>query len=80
LNDPGYANRRVFVKAALDRSGVVCVIRDEGPGFDISQVPDATSPDAFRDGVGRGLVLIKAFMDEVRFNQRGNEITIVARA
>ncbi len=79
LQDPAYANRKVFVMAKLDRSGVECVIRDEGRGFDISQVPDAASPDAFRDGVGRGLVLIKAFMDEVQFNDRGNQITITAR-
>jgi anti-sigma regulatory factor (Ser/Thr protein kinase) len=29
---------------------------------------------------GRGLLLIRTFMDEVRFNDRGNEITLVKRA
>jgi anti-sigma regulatory factor (Ser/Thr protein kinase) len=29
---------------------------------------------------GRGLVLMKNFMDEVRFNETGNEVTMILRS
>ena len=41
--------------------------------------PDPTSPDNVDKTNGRGLFLIRTFMDEVRFNESGNEITMVKR-
>jgi hypothetical protein len=41
-------------------------------------VPNITDdPSRLASNERRGLVLIKLFMDEVRFNERGNEITLV---
>lgn len=80
LEQPMYRDRKVHVNALITRELAQFVISDEGPGFDKSLIPDATSPDSFRDGVGRGLVLIKAFIDEVSFNDRGNRITMIQRA
>jgi anti-sigma regulatory factor (Ser/Thr protein kinase) len=69
----------VRVSERLDPSQVTYVIRDEGEGFDLSQVPDPTDPDNLLKASGRGLMLIKTFMDEVTFNGVGNEITMVKR-
>lgn len=80
LNQPVYSERKVYVNAVITREMAQFVIADEGPGFDKSLIPDAASPDSFRDGVGRGLVLIKAFIDEVSFNDKGNRITMIQRA
>ncbi len=53
------------------------VIRDEGPGFDHRKVSDPTQAENLDRVSGRGLLLIHSFMDEVSYNDRGNEITLV---
>jgi CheY-like chemotaxis protein len=74
---PPYRDRRVFLSATLTRERAVYVVRDEGPGFDVRGVPDPTSPQNLGKISGRGLLLIRSFMDEVRHNETGNEITMV---
>jgi CheY-like chemotaxis protein len=74
-----YCERRLWVTAKLSRSEATFVLRDEGPGFDPSKLPDPTDPANMDRIGGRGLLLIRTFMDEVRFNDKGNEITLVKR-
>jgi len=76
--DP-YRQRRVYVHAAAAHDQAVFIIRDEGPGFDIARVPDCTSPEHLVAASGRGLLLIRTFMDDMRHNARGNEITMTVR-
>jgi CheY-like chemotaxis protein/anti-sigma regulatory factor (Ser/Thr protein kinase) len=75
-----YRTRRLHVAADQSRGGVTYRIRDEGPGFDRSVLPDPTDPANLEKVSGRGLMLIHAFMDEVSHNPSGNEITMVKRA
>jgi CheY-like chemotaxis protein/anti-sigma regulatory factor (Ser/Thr protein kinase) len=74
-----YCNRRVFVAVRATMSEVAYTIRDEGPGFDPSKLPDPTDPANLERVCGRGLLLIRTFMDEVRHNSTGNEITMIKR-
>jgi CheY-like chemotaxis protein len=74
-----YCERSIRVEASLSRNQAVYVIRDEGPGFDPSLVPDPTDPANLEQTTGRGLLLIRTFMDEVRHNASGNEITMIKR-
>ena len=74
-----YRVRRVHVTARQTPTEVVYVISDEGPGFDPSDLPDPTDPLRLEMVHGRGLLLIRTFMDEVTHNERGNEITMVKR-
>ena len=69
-----YGSRRVHFHALVTQDKVEFQIRDEGDGFDTSQLPAASDPESFRDGVGRGLVLIQAFMDEVNYNDSGRSL------
>ncbi len=69
-----YCNRRVFFRALVTPEAVEFTIRDMGPGFDTSSIPHSSDPESFRDGRGRGLVLIQAFMDEVEFSPDGTEL------
>lgn len=80
LQEEPYRSRKVFVSALVTHRRAEFVIRDEGPGFDRSLIPDEADPESFREGAGRGLVLIKAFMDSVEFNDSGNQITFVKHA
>ncbi len=72
-----YCDRRIHIEAQLDRDSARFVIRDEGPGFDPSSLPDPRDPANLDRPSGRGVLLIRLFMDEVLYNERGNEITMV---
>jgi CheY-like chemotaxis protein/anti-sigma regulatory factor (Ser/Thr protein kinase) len=74
-----FRHRQVFCNARLSRAEVSITIRDEGPGFDPSRLPDPTDPANLGRIGGRGLLLIRMFMDSVTHNQSGNEITLVKR-
>jgi signal transduction histidine kinase len=76
---PPFRDRRVHVTLRLTPSEAMYVVRDEGPGFDPSTLPDPTDPENLVKPSGRGVMLIGTFMDEVRFNATGNEITMVKR-
>ncbi len=72
-----YCDRKVRVRATFARQQVTFVIRDEGPGFLVNKVKDPTDKVGLHRIGGRGLLLIRAFMDAVSHNARGNEITLV---
>jgi CheY-like chemotaxis protein len=72
-----YSERRVRLTARETRSEVTYVVVDEGPGFDPSSLPDPTDLLQLEKVGGRGLLLIRTFMDEVHHNAQGNEITMV---
>ena len=72
-----YASRRVYVEAVVGHDVIRYRIRDEGPGFDVGHVPDPTEVENLMRVGGRGLLLIRSFMDEVQHNATGNEITLV---
>jgi CheY-like chemotaxis protein len=74
---PPYCDRRVNVIEHLTPVRATYIVRDEGSGFDLSTVPDPTNPENLLRASGRGLMLIRTFMDEVSFNDVGNEITMV---
>jgi len=71
-----YRSRRIFVQTKLSREGVVLVVRDEGRGFDPDQLPDPTDPTNLEKLSGRGLVLMRTFMDKVGYNEPANAVTL----
>ena len=74
-----YRDRKVQVAASLTRESAKFVIRDEGPGFDPSLLPDPLDHSNLGKASGRGLLLMHCFLDEVSHNATGNEITLVKR-
>ncbi|QEG02437.1 Chemotaxis protein CheY [Stieleria maiorica] len=74
-----YKDRLVFVEATASKQEIKIVIRDEGNGFDTSKVPDRVDADLFAAESGKGLVLMKSFADELRFNDIGNEVTMIKK-
>lgn len=76
---PEFRNRHVFLTSSLTRTEATFTIRDQGPGFDPKSLPDPTSPENVGKVNGRGMFLIQTFMDEVRFNETGNEIIMMKR-
>lgn len=84
VNAVKHGNRfdsRKTVRIAADVSAKEArfTIEDEGEGFDVNTIPDPRDPaNLFRDS-GRGVLLIYNIMDEVRYNERGNRLTMVIR-
>ena len=74
-----YSDRRVYVSARETRSQAVYVIHDEGLGFDPSSLPDPTDPANLEKVSGRGLLLIRTFLDHVHHDDDGREITMIKR-
>ena len=74
-----YRDRRVTVEVVISPREVRLRIADEGPGFNPSSLPDPTDPGNIARASGRGMLLIRTFMDEVSHNERGNEIAMLKR-
>lgn len=74
-----YQERRIVVRATMQPGTATFVIIDEGPGFDLSQLPDPTDPANLDRPCGRGLLLMQTFMDQVDYNSRGNQVTLTKR-
>ena len=72
-------NRRIRVTAHITPEEMEISIRDEGSGFDPSKLPDPTDPENLDRPCGRGVMLMRAFMDDVRYNETGNEVTLVRK-
>jgi len=76
---PPYEWRRARVTTRIGRDRAEFVVKDDGAGFDFRSLPDPRDPENLERCSGRGVLLMQMFMDEVRFNDRGNEITMVKR-
>ena len=72
-----YRSRRIRVQMQLDRDAARFVIGDDGPGFDTSLFDRPVAPEDIGRIGGRGLLLIRTFMDQVTFNSTGNQISMV---
>jgi serine/threonine-protein kinase RsbW len=74
------SSKKVFLSAEMYPSGLVVHVRDEGRGFDPRCVPDPLIPGNLLQESGRGLFLVKAYMDEVIWRPAcvgGTEITLI---
>ena len=71
--------KRVTVSFETIPDSLTITVRDEGPGLDTLLIPDPLAPENLLKQSGRGIFLIRAFMDEVRFRDMspGTEITMI---
>ena len=71
------------IKVSVENTGaaLVFIIADQGKGLDPDTLPDPLAPENLLRGTGRGIFLIRSFMDEVHFRQLhpGTELTLVKR-
>lgn len=74
--DPG---KKVRVAAEFSSDRIQVTVTDEGDGFDPDAIGDPTRPDNRDRSSGRGLFLLRSLMDDVRFNEVGNRVTLVLR-
>lgn len=73
----GKEERRVFVRFLSNGSSFTISVKDEGEGYDYSQLPDPTTPENIEKLSGRGVFLMKKLADGIEFNEEGNEVTMI---
>lgn len=71
-----YRERRIFMDVSLSPIGAEFKIRDQGLGFNPNEQPNPTDPANLHRVSGRGLLLMHTFMDDVAFNETGNEVRL----
>ncbi len=72
----GDPSKQVRVRYHLEADYLLAEVEDQGPGFDPQQVPDPLDPDNLERSSGRGLLLMRHYLNWIRYNQRGNCVTL----
>ena len=72
-------SKKIIVRYAVTSEKVVVIVRDEGYGFTPEGVPDCTTPERLRLPDGRGIMLIRSYMDEVCYRDNGRELYFMKR-
>ena len=69
--------KKISISAYVGTDKTDITIADEGKGFDPKSLPDPTADENLEKLGGRGIMLMRAYMDQVLFNGRGNEVRII---
>ena len=70
------ADKQVHVLIAISADQFYAKITDQGDGFDPSSIPDPTLDENVGKTCGRGVVLMKSFVDEIVYNKKGNSVEL----
>lgn len=74
------AKKLVRIIAEVSKQEARFTIEDEGEGFDVNSIPDPLDPSNLFKTSGRGVLFIYNIMDEVKYNERGNRLTMIKRS
>ncbi len=69
-------SKKVIMGHVIDKKKTVVSILDEGEGFDPNSIPDPTLPENLVKDCGRGLFIVRHYVDKVEYNEKGNRVTI----
>lgn len=70
-------SKRIFISYQIDSTRAIIRIGDDGTGFNPCEVPDPTRPERICLPNGRGIMLMRSYLDEVTYNPLGNEVQLV---
>lgn len=76
------SNKRVGLTVESGAGEIVVIVEDEGDGLDLSSLPDPLAEENLLKPSGRGLLIIRAFVDEVQIeprSPRGTTVKLVKR-
>jgi len=68
--------KKVTIGHIVHKDSAQVSIMDEGAGFDISSIPDPTLPENLERDCGRGLFIVRSYIDKLEFSEKGNRVTI----
>lgn len=70
-------NTHVELTLQIDDENITISVKDQGEGFKPKQEAKKINSDGFARENGRGIVMIKSYFDDVKFNKKGNVITLI---
>lgn len=72
------ANPQKFVDVEIefDNDEIRITVSDEGEGFKPDKIPDPTLPENIEELSGRGVFLMTKLADSIKFNEKGNSVTM----
>jgi serine/threonine-protein kinase RsbW len=73
------AAKTVRVTAEISNDQAKFTVEDQGPGFDVHDLPHPRDPENLFKSSGRGALLIKSIMDDVQYHGRGNRLTMIKK-
>jgi serine/threonine-protein kinase RsbW len=71
--------RQARVRLQVNGEQVQVEVQDQGPGFDPDAVPDPLAPEGLQRPSGRGLLLMRAYLTWLCYNEKGNGVTLCRR-
>lgn len=74
------SSKNIRIAADVSKDEARFTIEDEGEGFDVNNIPDPLDPQNLFKPSGRGVLFIYNIMDEVKYNERGNRLTMVKKS
>lgn len=74
-------DKKIYLTIDLEPEKLVIHVLDQGPGFDLADVPDPLAEENLLKTSGRGIFLMRAFMDEfaVRHGRQGGAEVIMSK-
>jgi anti-sigma regulatory factor (Ser/Thr protein kinase) len=73
------ASKSVAIKVDLDDEKITITITDQGEGFDWQRVLDRNTPADLENEGGRGIFLVKHYVDSIHYNKIGNEVRVTIK-
>ena len=70
-------DKKVYINVLVEDKNIIIKVRDEGDGFDPSSIPDPTEPQNLLKDSGRGVYLMKVYMDDLKYNATPNGMETV---
>lgn len=70
-------NKMVEIEMEKENDDLAIVVKDQGNGFDYSDIPDPTAPENIENISGRGVFLMRKLSDNVEFFENGKTVKLV---
>ena len=70
-------SKAVRIDFSMDEDKIEISMTDEGEGFDPEVIPDPRYGDNLYKPAGRGMLLMRSFMDVVEYNKKGNSVMMI---
>ena len=67
----------VEIEIKIRKKDLSITVADEGTGFSPDDIPDPTKPENIENITGRGVFLMSKLADNIKFNGKGNKVTML---
>jgi CheY-like chemotaxis protein len=76
----GDPDKEITIDAIINSDSIIINISDEGNGFNLNMVPDPTQDCNISKSRGRGIFLMRCYMDSVSYSNNGSKVTMIINA